>query len=118
VKVVLWMGSAREDMRAFAEDARQRAGYELYQVQRGLDPSDWKPMPSVGPGVQEIRIRTRREHRVVYVAKFEEGIYVLHAFEKKTRRTARADVDLARSRLRDALRIRQRARSGGPGSGR
>jgi phage-related protein len=103
---------------AFAEDARQRAGYELYQVQRGLDPSDWKPMPSVGPGVEEIRIRTRLEHRVVYVAKFEEGIYVLHAFEKKTRRTARADVDLARSRLRDALRIRQTARSGGPGSGR
>jgi phage-related protein len=59
-------------------------------------------MPSVGPGVREIRVHTRLEHRVIYIAKFEEGVYVLHAFEKKTRRTGKADIDLARSRLRDA----------------
>src|SRR6185369_11884512 len=108
VKAVLWVGSSREDMRAFAEDARQRAGYELYQVQCGLDPADWKPMPSVGPGVAEIRDHTRLEHRVIYIAKFEEGVYVLHAFEKKIRRTAKAHLDLARSRLRDVLGVRQR----------
>jgi len=108
VKAVLWVGSSREELRVFAKDARQRAGYELYQLQRGLDPSDWKPMPVIGPGVREIRIHTRREHRVIYVAKFEEGVYVLHAFEKKTRRTANADIDLARSRLRDVLVMRQR----------
>jgi phage-related protein len=72
----VWVGSSREELRVFAKDARQRAGYELYQLQRGLDPSDWKPMPVVGPGVREIRIHTRREHRVIYIAKFEEGVYV------------------------------------------
>jgi len=99
-------------MRGFAKDARQRAGYELYRVQRGLDPSDWKPVPAVGPGVREIRVHTRLEHRVIYVAKFEDGVYVLHAFEKTTRRTARTDIDLARSRLRVALALRQRVRRG------
>jgi phage-related protein len=118
VKVVLWMGSAREDMRGFGKDARERAGYALYQVQCGLTPSDWKPMPSVGPGVQEIRVHTGLEHRVIYIAKFEEGVYVLHAFEKKTRRTGKADVDLARSRLRDVLGMRQRARRANPRSRR
>jgi phage-related protein len=118
VKAVLWVGRSREDMRAFGKDARQRAGYELYQVQRGLDPSDWKPMPVVGPGVGEIRVHTRLEHRVIYIATFDEGVYVLHAFEKTTRRTARTDIDLARSRLRDALALRQRARRGSPRSSR
>ena len=87
MKPVLWMGSAREDVRAFPKDARQRAGYEIYQVQSGLDPSDWKPMPAVGAGVRKIRIHTRIEHRVIYIAKFGEAVYVPHAFPKKTRRT-------------------------------
>ena len=91
-------------------------GYELYQVQCGLDPSDWKPMPVVGPGVREIRVHTRLEHRVMYIANFDEGVYVLHAFEKKTRRTAGDDIDLARSRLRDALAMRRRARRDDPRS--
>ncbi len=63
-------------------------------------PSDWKPMPGVGAGV-EIRLHGRQEHRVLYVAKFQEAIYVLHAFDKKSRRTRKADVDLARSRLKE-----------------
>ncbi len=83
IKPVLWTGSTREDLRAFPKEARRQAGHELYQVQRGLDPSDWKPMASVGLGVREIRIHTGREHRIIYVAKFEEGVYALHAFEKK-----------------------------------
>lgn len=118
VKALLWVGRSREDIRAFAKDARQRAGFELYQVQHGLGPSDWKPMPTVGSGVQEIRIHTRLEHRVIYVAKFTEGVYVLHAFEKKTRRTARADIELARSRLKDALASRQSVRHRAPGRSR
>ena len=80
--------------------AKKRAGYELYRIQQGLEPTDWKPMPSVGASVREIRIHTDREHRVIYVAKFEEGIYVLHAFEKKSRKTKRGEIDLARQRLR------------------
>jgi phage-related protein len=109
LKALFWLGSSRSDIGNFPADARQRAGYELYLVQSGLEPSDWKPMSSVGAGVQEIRVRTGREHRVFYVAKFDEGIYVLHAFEKKTRKTAKSDLDLARSRLRELLRTRRSA---------
>jgi phage-related protein len=107
LKALFWLGSSRSDIRNFPADARQRAGYELYLVESGLEPSDWKPMSSMGSGVQEIRVRTGREHRVFYVAKFEEAVYVLHAFEKKTRKTAKADLDLARSRLRELLRTRR-----------
>jgi len=98
LKGVIWAGSARRDVRAFAKDARRRTGYELYRVQQDLDPTDWKPMPSAGAGVREIRIHTDQEHRVIYVAKFDEGMYVLHAFEKKTRKTRRADIDVAGKR--------------------
>ena len=84
------------------------AGFQLSRVQQGLEPNDWKPMPSVGPGVQEIRVHTELEHRVMYIAKFVEGVYVLHAFEKRTRKTPKRDLDLARERFR-ALVARRRA---------
>jgi len=113
VKAVTWAGSARRDVRAFPKDVRRRAGYEFYRVQQGLDPTDWKPIPSVGAGVREIRIHTDQEHRVIYVAKFDEGIYVLHAFEKKTRRTRREDLTTAGERLRDVVRDRERTKMGG-----
>lgn len=117
-KPLLWLGSSRSDLRAFPADARRRAGHELYQVQLGLPPSDWKPMPTVGPGAAEIRIHVEGEHRVLYVARFAEGVYVLHAFEKKTQKTRRADLELARQRLaallpRQAAAARRRA-GGGP----
>lgn len=103
LKPLLWLGSSRSDLRSFPPDSRRRAGYELYLVQSGLDPSDWKPVSSVGLGVRDIRIRSGREHRILYVAKFEEGVYVLHAFEKKTRKTSRADLQVAELRLRQVL---------------
>jgi phage-related protein len=106
-KTLIWLGDSRETIRAFPDDARKIAGFQLWRVQRELEPNDWKPMPSVGPGVQEIRIHARVEHRVLYVAKFAEAVYVLHAFEKRTRRTSKDDLDLARHRLR--LLINQRA---------
>jgi predicted XRE-type DNA-binding protein len=74
-KPVLWLGSARADLRAFPEDARQAAGYQLSRVQHGEAPADWKPLPSIGPGVMELRIRTAVAHRVIYVAKFAEAVY-------------------------------------------
>jgi len=82
------------------------AGFQIWRVQRGLEPNDWKPMPSVGLGVQEIRIRTVAEHRVLYVARFAEAIYVLHAFEKRTRRTPKDSLDLAGQRLRALINRR------------
>ena len=110
-KPVVWLGDSRATIRAFSEDVRAVAGFQLWRVQRGLEPNDWKPMPSVGLGVQEIRIRTEVEHRVLYVAKFAEAVYVLHAFEKRTRRTPTEALDLAKQRFR-AL-INQRARGKG-----
>ena len=108
---LVWVGDSRQVVRGFPEAARQIAGFQLWRVQLGLEPNDWKPMPSVGLGVQEIRIHTGVEHRVLYVAKFAEAVYVLHAFEKRTRQTPKDDVELARSRLR--LLLSQRARRKG-----
>jgi phage-related protein len=70
-------------------------------------PTDWKPMPSVGPGVNEARIHTRLEHRVLYVAKFEEAVYVLHVFEKRSRQTRTEDLAMARERLRQVEAVRR-----------
>jgi len=105
-KPLLWVGSSRSDLKAFPATARRAAGFQLRRVQRGFEPDDWKPLPSVGIGAKEIRIHTGQEHRVIYVAKFEAGIYVLHAFEKKTRKTSGRDLDLARQRLRAVIRQR------------
>lgn len=105
-KPLRWLGSSLDDVRAFPEDARRAAGYQLGRVQQGLMPDDWKPMTLVGSGVYEIRIHTGVEHRVFYVAKYEEAVYVVHAFEKRTRQTSRADVDVARKRFADLLRLR------------
>jgi phage-related protein len=100
------VGTSLDDLRAFPEDARRMAGHCLHLVQQGLEPPDWKPMASVGPGVYEIRIHTRVEHRVFSLAKFSEGIYVLHAFRKKTKKTPAAELDLARRRLKQVIRQR------------
>jgi phage-related protein len=86
------------------------AGFELRRVQQGLHPTDWKPMGSVGAGVEEIRVHTGMEHRVFYVARFEEGVYVLHAFEKRSRKTPDREIELARTWLRDVLATRRRVR--------
>lgn len=105
-KPLVWLGSARRDIRAFPSDARRRSGFQLRKVQQGLDPDDWKPLTSVGPGVREIRIQTELAHRVFYLATFAEAVYVLHAFEKKTRKTPAHDVTLARDRYRALLKKR------------
>jgi phage-related protein len=106
-KPLRWVGTSLEDLRAFPETARREAGYQLRRLQQGLLPSDWNPMASVGSGVAEIRIHSGVEHRVFYVAKFEEAIYVLHAFEKRTRQTRQADLELGRKRLADVIRSRR-----------
>ncbi len=108
-KPLAWLGSTLRDLRTFPEDARREAGSQPGRVQQGLTPTDWKPMSTVGPGVIEIRVHTALEHRVFYVAKFEEAVYVLHAFEKRERRTPQAAIDVARTRLADLLRGRARA---------
>lgn len=98
----MFVGSAAEDLRAFPQVARHRAGYALFLVQQGDEPRDWKPMPTVGPGCREIRIRDEgsNAYRVIYVCATAEAVWVLHCFAKKTQRTAKADLDLAAIRYR------------------
>jgi len=96
-----FLGTARRDLAAFPELARRQAGYELFMVQVGREPADFKPLPAVGSGAYEIRIRDAAgAFRVVYVVKFEKAVYVLHAFQKKTQKTSRADIELAVRRYR------------------
>ena len=93
------------ELRAFPESARREAGHQLDRVQRDLDPDDWRPLAVIGPSVREIRVRHEAgAFRVIYVATFAEAVYVLHAFQKKTRRTAKRDLDLATSRFRGLVR--------------
>ncbi len=105
-KPLAWLGSSLDDVRAFPAEAKRAAGYQLGRVQQGLIPDDWKAVTTVGSGVYEIRIYTGLEHRVFYVAKYEEAVYVIHAFEKRTPQTRDADIELARRRLGAFLRVR------------
>lgn len=101
-KPIAFKGSALDDLRAFPLQARREAGYQLDNVQNGLEPDDWKPMGTVGQGVKEIRIRDEAgAFRVIYVAKFADAVYVLHCFQKKTEKTSRVDLELASKRYRD-----------------
>lgn len=101
MRPLVFLGDALECLRDFPEAARKEAGVQLHKIQLGLDPSDWKPMATIGPGVREIRIRDESgAFRVVYVTRVEDAIYVLHAFQKKTQQTAKRDLNLAASRLR------------------
>lgn len=98
-KPIRWVGSSLDDLHAFPVGAKKDAGYQLHRIQQGLDPEDWKPFASVGPGVKEIRISVARGiYRVMYVAKFKGAVYVLHAFQKKTQRTPRKELEIARAR--------------------
>lgn len=106
-KPIVWTGDSRKAIRDFPGLARQRAGRELARVQEGLEPTDRKPMPSIGLGAFEIRVRVEGAFRVIYVAKFAEAVYVLHAFQKKARKTPKAEVKLARTRYRAMLKERK-----------
>lgn len=104
-KPIEFRGSSLDDLRNFPQDARREAGLQLDRVQRGLEPDDWKPMKAVGTGAREIRLSdTDGAFRIIYVAKFEDAIFVLHCFQKKTQKTAQPDIDLAKERYKELLR--------------
>jgi len=107
VKPIRWMGSSRTDLAVFPDDARGDAGFQLWMVQAGEAPLDWKPMQSVGPGVVEIRVHRGGEFRVLYVARFREAVYVLHCFQKKTRKTSWGDLDTAKRRYGEVTATRR-----------
>jgi len=105
-KAMRWLGNSLDAIKDFSDDAKREAGHQLGRIQEGHEPSDWKPMETVGAGVREIRIRVNKAYRVLYVAKFSEAIYVLHAFEKKTPKTSKSDIELASSRYRQLVNER------------
>ena len=107
IKRVIWLADSREQLSEFAAAARGVAGFELWEVQQGKEPSDCKPMPAIGLGVKEIRVRVGGAYRVIYLAKFAEAVYVLHAFQKKAQKTPKADIDLARTRFRQLIQERK-----------
>jgi phage-related protein len=104
-KPIAFRGSALGDLKAFSIGAKREAGFQLSMIQMGHDPVDWKPMSSIGSGVREIRIREAEgAFRVIYVAKLEAAIYVLHCFQKKTQATSQKDIALATQRYRDLIK--------------
>lgn len=99
------MGDSLDAIRSFPEEARRQAGYQIDRVQRGLDPDEWKPMKTIGPGVREIRVRDASgAFRVIYVATRAAAVYVLHAFQKKSQKTPRRDLDLVAARFKELMR--------------
>lgn len=107
-KEIRWEGSSYQDLLEFSKNARKEAGFQLRKVQAGDDPDNWKPFGDIGAGVKEIRIRdTDGIYRVMYVAKFEEAIYVLHCFQKKTEATTKHDKEIAETRYRGVINKRK-----------
>ena len=108
MKGIEFLGTSLKSVREFPALAKREAGYQLDRVQHGLDPTDWKPMKSIGQGVREIRIRQEGQYRVIYVTSFEEKVYVVHAFQKKTQKTSKQDLDAAKRAFKEVLE-RQRS---------
>ncbi len=107
-KEIRWVGSAYDDLLAFPKDTRKEAGFQLGKVQAGLEPGDWKPFDDVGAGTKEIRLKDATGvYRVMYVAKFDEAIYVLHCFQKKSRTTSKHDKSIAEARYRAVVNARK-----------
>jgi phage-related protein len=98
MKPLKFIGSSLDDLRDFPLEARRECGRELNRVQNGLMPTDWKPMLQVGPGAYEVWVHVLGEWRVIYVAKFDDAVHVLHVFQKKTQRTHQTDIELAKRR--------------------
>ena len=105
MKPIQFLGDSLKRLREFNTDARQNAGFQLDKVQRGEQPDDFKSMPSIGKGVEEIRIWDESgTYRIIYTARVSEVVYVLHAFQKKTQATAKKDIQLAKQRYLEITR--------------
>ena len=107
MKPLFFLGASRKAITGFPAAARREAGYQLGQVQHGNEPTDWKPMPTVGAGVREIRLHVDGEHRVIYLATLGDAVYVLHAFAKKSGKTPKHDIDTANTRYRQLMEARK-----------
>ncbi|BAZ16795.1 hypothetical protein NIES4071_86730 [Calothrix sp. NIES-4071] len=106
-KPICWLGSTKIDISNLPQLARRKAGFQLRIVQQGETPADFKAMPVVGKGVEEIRIRTNEAYRVFYVARFEEAVYVLHVFQKTTQKTSKQDIEIGQQRYQEMTQLRK-----------
>lgn len=102
LKEVDWLGH-EPAMRALPTEMKKEGGKSLYRVQIGEEPDDWKPMPSIGPGANEIRLQDANGwYRIFYVAKFLDAIYILGVITKKTNQTSQLDIDNAKAKYKEA----------------
>lgn len=108
MKPIGWIDNSLEDLKKFPDKARKESGFQIYNIQQGEEPDDWKPMPSIGQGVNEIRIHTENEYRIIYVAKFADAVYVLHVFQKKTRKTSQNDISISKLRYKKLINWRRK----------
>ena len=103
---IAWEGDSREVLQSFPDGVRQNLGFQLWQMQQGERPADYRPLPSIGSGVFELRDQDERAwYRVVYLSRIDDVIYVLHCFEKKGREMPRRDFETAKRRYK-AVKIR------------
>jgi phage-related protein len=108
MKPIRFLGDSLKRLREFPDDAKQDAGYQLDKVQHGEQPDDFKPMPSIGKGVEEIRIWDESgAFRVIYTARIEDAVHVLHAFQEKTQATSKRDIDLAQLRYLELKKVQK-----------
>ena len=102
-KPIEFCGHTLKTIKGFPVQVRHEVFHELDKFQRGLNPSDWRPMPTVGKGAREIRIHECGQYRVIYLATYGKTVYVLHAFRKKTQKTRQSDIKFARAALKKVL---------------
>lgn len=106
-KPIYWIGTSKQDIAKFPQNAKRKAGFQLRAVQRGDSPTDFKPMSVIGKGVEEIRINTGKAYRIFYVARFAEAVYVLHAFNKKTQKTTKKEIEIGKQRYQAAIAFKK-----------
>ena len=98
---VAWEGDSREVLQSFPEGVRQNLGFQLWQLQQGERPSDYRPLASIGAGVYELRDQDERAwYRLIYLSRIKATIHVLHCFEKKSREMPRREFERARRRFK------------------
>ena len=109
LRSVVWLGNAKKNLREFPEEARKLIGDELQLLQFGGMPRDTKPFKGVGSGVLEIGVRYDKDaYRTVVAVQLGKKLYVLHAFQKKSKRgieTPNRDVELIKQRYKEAKEL-------------
>jgi len=109
LRSVVWLGNAKKNLREFPEEARKLIGDELQLLQFGGMPRDTKPFKGVGSGVLEIAVRYDKDaYRTVVAVQLGKKLYVLHAFQKKSKRgieTPKRDVELIKQRYKEAKEL-------------